>query len=58
MYPNRVALSNDKGHTSIVNIARARAKAIGTLQEDFSIGGGYIPDHTPYSRNNQSSFCR
>jgi hypothetical protein len=51
MYPNRVALSNDKGHTSIVNIARA--KAIGTLQEDFSIGGGGdIPDHTPYSRNN------
>lgn len=39
MYPNRVALSNDKGHTSIVSIARA--KAIGTLQEDFSIGGGY-----------------
>lgn len=38
MYPNRVALSNDKGHTSIVSIARA--KAIGTLQEDFSIGGG------------------
>lgn len=36
MYPNRVALSNDKGHTSIVSIARA--KAIGTLQEDFSIG--------------------
>lgn len=30
MYPNRVALSNDKGHTSIVNIARA--KVIGTLQ--------------------------
>lgn len=56
MYPNRVALSNDKGHTSIVSIARA--KAIGTLQEDFSIGGGYIPDHTPYSRNNQGSFCR
>lgn len=55
MYPNRVALSNDKGHTSIVSIARA--KAIGILQEDFSIGG-YIPDHTPYSRNNQSSFCR
>lgn len=38
MYPNRVALSNDNGHTSIVSIARA--KAIGTLQEDFSIGGG------------------
>lgn len=40
MYPNRVALSNDKGHTSIVNIARA--KAIGTLQEDFSIGGTFL----------------
>lgn len=37
MYPNRVALSDDKGYTSIVSIARA--KAIGTLQEDFSIGG-------------------
>ena len=38
MYPNRVALSDDKGYTSIVSIARA--KEIGTLQEDFSIGGG------------------
>jgi hypothetical protein len=56
MYPNRVALSDDKGYTSIVSIARA--KEIGTLQEDFSIGGGYIPDHSPYSRNNQGSFCR
>lgn len=37
MYPNRVALSDDKGYTSIVSIARA--KEIGTLQEDFSIGG-------------------
>jgi hypothetical protein len=55
MYPNRVALSDDKGYTSIVSIARA--KEIGTLQEDFSIGG-YIPDYSPYSRNNQGSFCR
>jgi hypothetical protein len=55
MYPNRVALSDDKGYTSIVSIARA--KEIGTLQEDFSIGG-YILDHSPYSRNNQGSFCR
>ena len=55
MYPNRVALSDDKGYTSIVSIARAKER--GTLQEDFSIGG-YIPDHTPYSRNNQGSFCR
>lgn len=38
MYPNRVALSDDKRYTSIVSIARA--KEIGTLQEDFSIGGG------------------
>lgn len=30
MYPNRVALSNDKGYTSIVSIARA--KEIGILQ--------------------------
>lgn len=56
MYPDRIALSDDKGHTSIVSIARA--KEIGTLQEDFSMGGGYVPDHSPYGRNNQGSFCR
>lgn len=38
MYPNRVTLSDNKGNISIVSIACA--KEIGTLQEDFTIGGG------------------
>ena len=35
MYPNRVALSDDKGYTSIVSIARA--KEIGTLQAGVAV---------------------